>query len=126
MSMLLTAHTTNSYLQFLTVLVVFVAVLGLTAWTTKWIAGYQKNQKQNSNIETVETARIANNKYIQIVRVGQTYMVIAVSKDQVTMLGEIPKEQLELSAAGSTTAGFKELLDGFLKKNSSDDGHPKE
>ncbi|MCR5754892.1 MAG: flagellar biosynthetic protein FliO [Acetatifactor sp.] len=117
----------NSYLQFLTVLVIFIVVLGITVLTLRWISGYQKVQRLNCNIEVVETARIANNKYIQIVRVGLTYMVIAVSRDQVTMLGEVPFEQLTLvSATGSGGKSFKELLDGFLKKDSSDDGQPKE
>lgn len=93
MTVLLTG-TTDVYAQFITVLIVFVLVLALTALVTKWIAGYQKQQSVNTNIEVVETARIANNKYIQIVRVGETYAAIAVCKDTVTLLGEIPKEEL--------------------------------
>ena len=67
MSLLLTFGA-GSYAQFITVLLVFVLVLGITALTTRWIAGYQKQQNQNNNVEVIETSRIANNKYIQIVR----------------------------------------------------------
>ena len=126
MATFLIAHTSNSYLQFITVLVVFILVLLVTVLTTGWIAGYQKTQKRNSNIEVVDTARIANSKYIQIVRVGETYMVIAVSKDQVTMLGEVTGEPLSNLEAINGSSSFREMLDGFLKKNSSDDGQPKE
>ena len=41
MTLLLT-FSSGSYAQFIAVLVVFVLVLGVTALTTKWIAGYQK------------------------------------------------------------------------------------
>jgi len=43
--MLLTgAGTMDSYLQFITVLILFVFVLVITYVTTKWIAGYQKGK----------------------------------------------------------------------------------
>ncbi|MGN0166923.1 MAG: flagellar biosynthetic protein FliO [Acetatifactor sp.] len=116
---LLLTFSSGSYAQFITVLVVFVIVLGITALVTKWIAGYQKQQGVNNNVEVIETSRIANNKYIQIVRVGEKYMVIAVCKDTVTMLGEIPKEQLreENSFRGMR---FKDILDKAAKKNSEE------
>ena len=43
----------SSYAQFITVLLVFVVVLGITALTTKWIAGYQKGQSFNRNLKVV-------------------------------------------------------------------------
>ncbi len=123
---ILLTGTTDSYVQFITVLVVFVLVLAITAITTKWIAGYQKQQSANCNIEVIETTRIANNKYVQIVRVGETYMVIAICKDTVTMLGEVPVEQLNKRDLSQGTLNFKELFERTVKKNSSKDGEPKE
>ncbi len=93
--MLLLATGAGGYAQFITVLLIFVVVLGITAVTTKWIANYQRQQSINENVQVIETTRIANNKYIQIIRVGGKYMVIAVCKDTITMLGEIPEEQLK-------------------------------
>ncbi len=118
---ILLAGRTDSYAQFITVLVVFVLVLGVTALVTRWIAGYQKQQNVNVNVEVIETTRLSNNKYIQIVRVGETYVAIAVCKDTVTRLCEIPEEQLKAgrSAQGGfmRPAGFKELFDKAVKKN---------
>lgn len=110
MTILLTG-TTDVYAQFITVLIVFVLVLALTALVTRWIAGYQKQQSANTNIEIVETARIANNKYIQIVRMGETYAAIAVCKDTVTLLGMIPREELK---DGKPPQGFR--FRDFLEK----------
>lgn len=115
---------TDSYAQFITVLVVFVLVLGVTALVTRWIANYQKQQNVNVNVEVIETTRIANNKYIQILRLGETYVAIAVCKDTVTQLCEIPKEQLKKDKPGAgsilRSAGFKELLDRAAKKDRMD------
>ncbi|MBO5335995.1 MAG: flagellar biosynthetic protein FliO [Lachnospiraceae bacterium] len=118
MTILLTGKV-DSYAQLITVLVVFVLVLGVTAVVTKWLAGYQKQQSANCNIEVLETTRISNNKYIQIVRVGETYMVIANCKDTVTMLGEVPMEQLRDRRCLQENLGFKFFLERTLKKDSS-------
>ena len=93
--MIILTGKTDSYAQFITVLLIFVAVLAVTALVTKWIAGYQKQQGAAGNIEVLETVRIANNKYIQLVRIGESYFAIAVCKDTVTNLGEIPAGQRE-------------------------------
>ena len=125
MSVLLTGMG-SGYAQFITVLIVFVLVLGVTAFTTKWIAGYQKQQGAGNNIEVVETSRLGNNKFIQIIRVGETYMVIAVCKDTVTMLGEISGEQLKKPKYTNSGLGFKELLDKAVRKNSVKADEPKD
>ncbi len=119
MSPALIAGRTNSYVQFIAILVIFVAVLAITAFTTRWIANYQKQTGMGTNIEIIETTRISTNKYIQIVRVGQTYMAIAVCKDTVTMLGEIPAEQMNLCHSSSGGSGFRELFEKALKKTSA-------
>jgi len=124
MPIILTAS--DAYVQFITVLVIFVVVLAVCAYTTKWISNYQKKQGTNMNTEIIETSRIGNNKWIQIVRVGKTFKVLAICKDTVTFLGDVPEEQLKLqnfsgdgSDKGITKSfSFKDLLDKAVKKGS--------
>lgn len=121
--MLLTGMSaTDSYLQFITVLVLFVFVLGITYVTTKWIANYQKGKNAGSNLEVIETMRITNNKYIQIVRAGNKYLVIAVGKDEIHMLAEFPEEELMFT---DTNAGsnmdFGSILDKFKRLSRKDE-----
>lgn len=115
----------SSYAQFLTVLVVFILVLGATAAVTKWIAGYQRAQGRNGNIEVLETSRIANNKYIQIVRIGGKRVAIAVGRDEVTKLCELDADELKECGSVSATASFRELL-AQAKQKSAEDGEPEE
>lgn len=100
----------DSYAQLITVLVIFILVLAVTMFVTRWMANYQKQQNAGTNIEIIETSRIANNKYVQILRIGETYLAVAVCKDTVTMLGEIPKEQLQTGSLNHDF-GFRELLE---------------
>ncbi|MCM1325458.1 MAG: flagellar biosynthetic protein FliO [Bacteroidales bacterium] len=116
----------DGYAQFITVLVVFVLVLLVTAYVTKWIANYQKHQSIDRNIEVIETTRLDNNKWIQIVRVGNTYKVLAVCKDTVTLLGEVPKEELREAEPGGEGISFKELFDKAVKKDLGNQKEPRD
>lgn len=98
--------------QFLTIVIIFVFVLGLTFVTTKWIANYQKGQVANGNVEIIEVSKIAANKYIEIVRCGDKYLAIAVCKDTVTVLCELTKEQISFRSQDDSGKGiFRELLE---------------
>lgn len=115
-------NTSDSYLQFLTVLVLFVFVLGITYVTTRWIANYQKGKTAGGNLEVVETLRITSNKYVQIVRAGDKYLVIAVGKDEVHMLAELSEEELLLvDARAGGDMNFGNILDKFKKLSRKDD-----
>ena len=105
--------TADSYLQFISILIIFIGVLAATYYVTKFLAGYQKEKTSSGNIEIIETSRISVNKYIQIVRVGDKYMAIGVGKDEITALGEIDKDSLITKEDSATTLSFKEVFEKF-------------
>lgn len=107
----------DSYVQFMTVLILFLLVLAVTYFVTKWMAGYQRGRVSNANMEVLETISLTSNKYIQLIRIGQKYLAVAICKDTVTMLTEIPEQDLILSDGSvSRTMGFKDILDKVQKK----------
>lgn len=111
------SERTDSYVQFVTVLLLFVFVLAVTAFVTKWIGGYQKGRSAGTNMELVEALRLSNNKYVQIVRIGRKYLALAVCKDTVTMLSEIPEEDLCFPEGSTGSAlGFKDVLAKIQKE----------
>ena len=127
MTLLITQGRFEGIFQLIVVLIIFVVVLILTYYTTKWIAGYQKKHGNGKNFRIIETAKIAANKYLEIVETGTGhYFVIAVGKDEVTLLGELPKEDVFLEeepansngfmAQASTSNRFSDLLSSFKKR----------
>ena len=110
MILLTGSNRINSFVQFITVLLIFLIVLVITYVVTKWIAKFQKTQTVGSNIEVIETQRITTSKYIQIVKIGERYFAIAVCKDTVTMLSEINKEEISFNhEEQGTTMDFKTI-----------------
>ena len=102
----------ESAAQFLTVLVLFIVVLALTYFTTKFVGNYQKMQGLCRNFEPIESYRLTGNKFLQIVRVGKKYYLLAVGKDEVSTIAELSEEDLDLGAAAPRSDDrFKKLLD---------------
>ena len=111
-SMLLSVTTkVDGYLQFMTVLILFVFVLAITYLVTRWIANYQKGRAGLGNLEIIETCRVAPNKYIQIVKAGEKYLVIGVGKDEVHMLSELSAIELDLRREDVQTSGFADIFE---------------
>ena len=107
----------ESVIQFITVLLIFVFVLVITWVSTKYMAEIQKDKYKTGNMELIETLRISNNKYIQIVRVGSRYYCMAVCKDTVTMLGEIRKEEMIFSDNNvGANIDFHKILESMRQK----------
>ena len=98
--------------QFLTVLVLFIVVLALTYFTTRFVGNYQKLQGAGRNLEAIETYRLTGNKFLQIVRVGKKYYLLAVGKDDVSSIAELSEEDLDLSAdTPAVNDHFKKMLE---------------
>ncbi|MBD5550744.1 MAG: flagellar biosynthetic protein FliO [Lachnospiraceae bacterium] len=114
---LLTMDTLGGIAQFITVLVLFVAVLWVTWAVTKWMGGYQKGKWAGGNIEMLESFRIASDKYVQIIRVADKYLAIAVSKDTVTVLSELEESKLvRRDDADSAKISFQKILEKVREK----------
>lgn len=118
---LLTIKTSSfsSFMQLLGVLMIFIFVLAITYFTTRWIAGYQKSRSFNQNLRIIETLKLTQNKYIQIIEAGEIYLVIGIGKDEIAMLTTLTREQLKdldtYEVTKQTEAGenFQELLNKF-------------
>ena len=111
---LLAAGSLESVIRLITTLLIFVFVLVITFWTSKFVAGYQKQKMITGNMEVVETLRIAPNKYLQIVRAGEQYFMIALGKDTVSMIAPLDPEELSLTQNATTQMqypDFKSILE---------------
>lgn len=75
-------------------------------------------QKRIGNFEVIETFALAQNKYLQLVRMGNKYVVISVAKDSVQFVTELEESEVcrlqkEAPVQGKT---FKEILSGLTKE----------
>lgn len=113
----------DAFAQFCTVVFLFLLVLFLTYFVTKWIAGYQKSKTVGTNIEIVETYRISGTKYVQILRIGERYVAVAVCKDTVTKLTDLAADEIHSQGhLEKSNKSFQEVLDLIKKKKTDGTG----
>ena len=93
--MILILSSLDSFVQLITVLVIFIFVLIITYFTTRWMAGIQKGRSFNKNLRIIETISAWNNKMISIVQAGEKYLVVSIGKDEVHYLTELKQEELK-------------------------------
>ncbi len=119
--MLLYADRVDSIASFFTVLVIFIFILVITYFTTRYIANYQKGKFGGKNIKVIESARLTTNKFLQIVQIGDEYFAIALGKDEVTFISKLDKDNLNLTEVDADLPGFKEIFEKakakLVKKN---------
>lgn len=124
--MIILTSSLDSFVQFITILLLFFFVLVITYVVTRWVSGIQKVQMTGKNMELAETMRISNSKYLQIIRVGKKYLVIAVCKDTVTMLAELSPDEISPDCSNEGKAlSFREILERMKHQNpvlSADEG----
>lgn len=113
---LLTAHNQlESVVQLITVTLIFIFVLFITYWTTRFAGNYKKQQMVGKNIQIVETVSISNSKFLQIVKVGNKFFLISLCKDMVSLLSELNEEDIDLQTPVNSGDAFKSILEKFKK-----------
>lgn len=108
----------GSIVQLITVLLIFIFVMALTYFFTKFTAGIQKGRYQSANVEILETFKIAPTKYIQVVKIGGKYFSYIVCKETVTLLGELTEGDIaEFADRNENIAvvSFKDIFEKFKK-----------
>lgn len=87
----------KSTLQLLGMLVVFLLILVAAYYTTRIVGKSQNGFAVNRNLKVIETCRISPNIVIQIIKAGDKYLLIGVSKERVTFLTELSEKELNLT-----------------------------
>ena len=100
----------DAFVQFITVLLIFVFVLVITLYVTRWIAKVQKGVTSGKNIEIIETMRISSTQYIQIVKIAEEYMAIGVSKDNISMLTKLDESKIVACDDNNQDMSFSEVF----------------
>lgn len=108
----------ESVIELIGLILIFLVVLVACYFTTKFIAGKQMGQKRIGNFEVIETFAISQNKYLQLVRTGNKYIVISVTKEAVSFITELDENEVVRLQAKETVQvkSFKDILSSLSKK----------
>ena len=125
MTIIFLSSRAEGFAQFVTAILIFLFVLVLTYFTTRFVGKFQQTRLGYRNFESIESFRITNGKYLQLVRVGSKYVVIGIGKDSVTKICELSEEDVKLlSEQPQMSDTFKDLMDkARMRVGKRDDSH---
>lgn len=104
--------------RLVVLVLVFVFVLFLAYIAARISGSFQSNViNKNSNIKVIEIFRISPNKTIEIVKIGEHYLALAVSKDNVELLAELDESEIKEQERTLEPIDFKKILDKMKNDN---------
>ncbi|GEM_PF-720263 len=118
--------------QFFFLIVLFVVVLFAAYYVTKLIGTIQYQKYQGNNIKIIETVGISPQKSLQLVKVGNKFYLLAITKDNIVFISEIDEKEINISDNIHQVPNlkfdslFKDMIknvrNSSRKKNSNIDG----
>lgn len=111
---------TESILKLIGLIVLCFIVIIASYYTTKFVGKKQNFNSPNTNFKAIDTLRLSQNKYLQIIKIGEKYFCIAVCKDNVNLICELNEEEIKLNRPESKLS-FKDILLKKTKKTDESD-----
>lgn len=118
----------SSILSVISLILIFIFIVALAYFTTRFIAKYQNNSMNSrSNIRVIESFRMGSNKFVAIIEVSNNFYVIGVGKEEITLIDKLDSESIsDIKNAQMKDLGkkidFKEIL-SQIKNKSVDKEH---
>lgn len=108
--------------ELIVLIIIFVLIIIACYYATKFIGGKQLKQMKHSNFTVLDTYRITQNKFLQLVRMGNQYVVIAVTKDSVLVITHLTEEEvIKPDNKTNEVASFKHILSDIVHKKKSEE-----
>ena len=124
MSALITGFSTSAGIfKLIALLIVFIGIVFLSYYFTKWYAKSGFIKKSSGNIEILETYQISPGKFIYIARIGEKCVSFLTSKDNVVKLTELSEDELCLIKPQQplNDVSFKDII-GKVTKGKKEKG----
>ncbi len=80
--------------QFFLIIIAFAIVLFLAYFSTRWIGSMKMGARRNSSLKIVSTMPLGGSNSLQVVKVGERYFLIGVSKENITFISEVSKDDI--------------------------------
>lgn len=107
--------------EIISLIIVFVFVIGLAYFITKKLASLGALRMQSKNMKILETLQLGINQYIHLVKVGEKILIIGVSKDNISYLCEVDDKMIDLRSynAPNDISLFEEYLKKLTPKRNN-------
>lgn len=112
----------KDFLQIVYILILCIVIFVGAYYTSRILGNYQMKNGKLSNLKIVEVISVGPQKTIQLVKVGNDYILIGVTKDRIIFMKEVYADHIDASIIQSNFKDplpFSHHMDKLLKKKSS-------
>lgn len=118
----------RSELQVIFLFILFAIIIAAAYYVTYYVAKLQQKSKDHNNLQIIEAISVGPGKSIQIVRVGNKYVVIGVTKGNIQFLQTLGPDDISVNAdkENQSIIPFKQILNKYKigkPEDSGDDHH---
>lgn len=110
----------SDWLQVIVLLVLFIMVLFGAYFATRLFGSFQIKKGSSKNIHHLESISVGPQKVLQLIKVGEEYILIGVTKDKITFIKDINKENIDINKYNKDKTDlvvpFSKQLEKFLGK----------
>lgn len=107
--------------QFFRIILATVIVAAMAYFATKLLAISKGRARSTSkgNLSVVESIAVSSTSMVQLVKAGDKYLIIGVTKEKITLLTELNSNEVvepEIQDLSAVTEPFNKVLSKFLPK----------
>lgn len=116
----------DGIMTFLSLIFAFVLILGLAYVTTKVVASASFKKYKNRNMRLLEGMQLGPQKSLQLVKVGNKVLLLALTKDHVVKIETYMPHELNITDDEDTKQLsfqdiFNDMTKGFMNSNANDE-----
>ena len=108
----------DSLWQLVSLVLILVIILVAAYYTSRIIGGIKLGQMKKSNFQVIDSYRVTPNKALQIVKIGNKYVVISIGKDNISYITELDESEVVIKEPyQGDKKSFKQILDKLKNNN---------
>ncbi len=112
------ASSYDSILQLVGLVVLLIVILVAAYYTSRFIGGIKLGQLKKSNFQVIDSYRVTPNKALQIVKIGNKFVVVAIGKDNINFITELDASEVIIRENHQgEKQNFKQIFDKLKNNN---------
>jgi flagellar protein FliO/FliZ len=104
--------------QLIGLVALLIVILVAAYYTSRLIGGIKLGQMKKSNFQVIDSYRVTPNKALQLVKIGNKYIVIAIGKDDIHYITELEENEVTFrESQPGEKQSFKQILEKLKNNN---------
>lgn len=107
--------------NLIVLIVAFIAIVALAYFSLRLMGRARNSRGFGGNIKVIEAAGLGFQNTVQLIKAGDKYFLIGVSRTGITLIGEVNESGLNLNKSAMPQMPFENVLSKFFNKEKAEE-----